>query len=576
MENNQKKHSFLSALFFAKEISGISSGREKNHFLNRFNKFSDGIMKSLAYTSARTIGFFFLSFGILSLLMNLLKYYFAENPIVELTTLIICAAFVLVGLPLIFVEKPLCIMLQDFVITDYIFFEFFSIKRMRRDEKIKTIPTLVAIIVGLLLAILAFLLGVEPVLLVFGLLIFAIVSFVSPEFPFLFIVLILPYTSLFPNPDFILSGLLILTLISFFRKVRLGKRVYVFGISDVLIFLFALIIFIFGIVGKGEIAANKNLIYFVFSLAYIPTSNRIVNRRLADCAVEAVLASATPVAAYSLIVHILRLMGVSTVSYDAIGSGVAVASLLLVATAFALFYIPHKKGAKKAVTITELILYLLSLLTSSIVPVLIVLPIFFVAFAIVFRLRSSKIWVILLFLLPGVVFLLPADMLYSISSFFSMELTLPEMRQQLVYSIEIFFKNAFLGVDYTADSTLMFVNTPIVIGLRFGIFAVVIIALILLLRLRQFSLYDGYLRSSSSLLRLSNMTFLAMMALLMLGWFADVSMDMSVYALFFLVFGMSTASLRISKNEYEDRQRYFGDNRRVDSSDADITLKKWY
>ena len=49
------------------------------------------------------------------------------------------------------------------------------------------------------------------------------------------------------------------------------------------------------------------------------------------------------------------------------------------------------------------------------------------------------------------------------------------MRQQLVYSIEIFFKNAFLGVDYTADSTLMFVNTPIVIGLRFGIFAVVII-----------------------------------------------------------------------------------------------------
>ena len=120
MENNQKKHSFLSALFFAKEISGISSGREKNHFLNRFNKFSDGIMKSLAYTSARTIGFFFLSFGILSLLMNLLKYYFAENPIVELTTLIICAAFVLVGVPLIFVEKPLCIMLQDFVITDYI------------------------------------------------------------------------------------------------------------------------------------------------------------------------------------------------------------------------------------------------------------------------------------------------------------------------------------------------------------------------------------------------------------------------------------------------------------------------
>ena len=76
--------------------------------------------------------------------------------------------------------------------------------------------------------------------------------------------------------------------------------------------------------------------------------------------------------------------------------------------------------------------------------------------------------------------------------------------------------------------------------------------------------------------RLITRLIAVMMALLMLGWFADVSRDMSVYALFFLVFGMSTASLRISKNEYEDRQRYFGDNRRVDSSDADITLKKWY
>lgn len=576
MENNSKKNSFLSALFFAKEVSGISSGREKNHFLNRFNKFTDGIMKSLAYTSARAIGFFFLSFGILSLIMNLAKYYFADNPVVELTTLIICAAFVLVGVPLIFVDKPLSIMLQDFIITDYIFFEFFSIKRMRRDEKIKTIPNLVAIIVGLILAILAFLFGVEFVLLVLGLLIFATVSFVSAEFPFLFTLLILPYTSLFPNPDLSLLGLLILTLISFFRKVILGKRVYVFGISDVLIFLFAFCIFMFGVIGGGDILNDKNLIYFVFSLAYIPTANMIVNRRLADCAVEAVLASATPVALYSLIVHILRLSGVDSVSYNAIGSGEAVAALLLVATAFSLFHIPHKKGAQKVVAIIELILYLSSLLTSTLLPVLIILPIFFIAFAIIFRTRTSKVWALFLFLVPGCIFLLPNSVLSSISGIFQMNLTLPEMRQQLISLVEIFFENIFLGYDYSHDASIIFINTPIAIGLRFGIFAVVIIALILLLRLRQFSLYDSYLRSSSSLLRLSNMTFLAMMSLLMLGWFNDVSADLSIYALFSLVFGMSTASLRISKNEYEDRQRYFGDNSRVDSSDADITLKNWY
>lgn len=574
MENNQKKPRFLSALFFAKEISGISSGREKKHFLSRFNKLIDSIMKSLAYTSSRAIGFFFLSFGLLSLIMNLSKYYFADNSTVKLTTLIICASFVVVGVPLVFIEKPLCIMLQDFVITDYIFFEFFSIKRMRRDEKIKTIPNLVAIIIGLILAILALLFSVESVLLIFGLVIFATVSFVSPEFPFLFTVLILPYVSVFPTPDFILAVLLAFTLFSFFRKVRLGKRVYVFGISDVLIFVFALVVFVFGIVGKGEATVRENLAYFIFSLAYIPTANMIVNRRLGDCAVDAVLASATPVAIYSLIVHIMRLMGVADASYDLIGSGESVAALLLVASAFALFCIPHMKGAKRVVTIVELIFYMASLLTSNLVPVLIILPVFFVTFAIVFKLGSSKVWALFLFLLPGAVFLLPPSVLASISSFFSMNVTLPEMRGQLIYSIELFIKNAFLGVDYSSDTALLFTNTPIGIGLRFGVFALAIITLILFLRLRQLTLYDGYLRSSSSLLRLSSMTFLAMMSLLMLGWFTDVSKDMSIYALFFLIFGMSTASLRISKNEYEDRLRYFGDNRSVDSSDADITLKR--
>ena len=574
MENNQKKPRFMSALFFAKEISGISSGREKTHFLNKFNKLTDSIMKSLAYTSSRAIGFFFLSFGLLSLIMNLSKYYFAENPVVELTTLIICAIFVVVGIPLFFIEKPLCIMLQDFVITDYIFFEFFSIKRMRRDEKIETIPNLVAIILGLIFAIPAFLVSVEFVLLALGLVIFAIMAFVSPEFPFLFTVLILPYISIFPFSNYILTGLLVLTLISFFRKVKLGKRVYVFGISDVLIFVFALVIFIFGIVGKGDATIEENLVYFIFSLAYIPAANMIVNRRLGDCAVEAVLASAVPVAIYSLAVHILRLMGAVDASYHLIGSSASVASILFVASAFALFYIPHSKGLKRAVTVVELVVYLAALLTSGLVPVLIILPVFVVAFIVVFRLGLSKNWALLLFLLPGCVFLLPASVLNSISTFFSMNVTLAEMRGQLLYSAELFIKNAFVGVDYSTDSLLIFTNTPIGIGLRFGVFAIVIITLILFLRFRQLSLYDSYLRSSSSLLRLSNMSFLAMMSLLMIGWFTDVSADMSIYALFFLIFGMSTASLRISKNEYEDRLRYFGDNRSVESSDADITLKR--
>ncbi len=574
MENNQKKRRFLSALFFAKEISGVSTGREKNHFLNRLNKLTDAIMKSLAYTSARAIGFAFLSFGLLSLIMNLSKYYFADNPTVELATLIMCAAFVVVGVPLVFIDKPLSIMLQDFIVTDYIFFEFFSIKRMRRDEKIKTIPNIVAIVIGLALATLAFFFSVEYVLISIAVLIFATISFVSPEFPFLFSVLILPYISALPFSDFYLAGLLVLTIVSFFRKVMLGKRVYIFGISDVLIFVFALVIFIFGIVGKGDMAVRENMIYFIFALAYIPAANMIVNRRLVECATDAVLASATPISIFAIVVHIAALANpASGVSYEVFASAEAITAYIFVAAAFALFYIPHLKGGKRALVVIQLMLFLIALLTSMLAPVLIILPPFVLSYVFISRSRSSRVWVLLLFLLPGVIFFLPAGALDAISSAFSMPVAFSEMSEQLLYSFRLFLENMFFGVDYTLDGALYFTNTPIGIGLRFGVLAIIIITIIIFLRLRQLSLYDSYLRSSS-LLSLSNMTFLAMVSLLMLGWFADVSANMSIYVLFFLVFGMSTASLRISKSEYEDRLRYFGDNRSVDSSDADITLKR--
>jgi O-antigen ligase len=114
-------------------------------------------------------------------------------------------------------------------------------------------------------------------------------------------------------------------------------------------------------------------------------------------------------------------------------------------------------------------------------------------------------------------------------------------------------------------------NVLLQIGCQAGIFPLLTFVLLFLSRMRHLSIYSRFIRRGS-MRTVTTFGTLALFALLIFGmtdyiWFAP-----PMYYLFFVLFGMGSASLRIAKEEADDRLNYHGDARRADASVIDITL----
>ena len=96
--NAQRKFARLSfsrnssRLFDSREVSGVSSKSVRRFLNGRFSRFINGTARSISLTSTRTFGGAFMSFGLISLILHLLEYYFVEESTVALSSLVISAA----------------------------------------------------------------------------------------------------------------------------------------------------------------------------------------------------------------------------------------------------------------------------------------------------------------------------------------------------------------------------------------------------------------------------------------------------------------------------------------------------
>lgn len=569
---------FFSAISYSKEISGFGSSVMKHPVFSRIGKGLGRFIKKLLFTSMRTYGYFLASFGLISLLLHLAKYYFQDNPEVQLSTLIISAALAIVGIPLIFIDKPMCIALQDFAVTDYILFEFFSLKRIRNEENTKDIRSIVGAAVGIVPAVFAFFFPIQYVLATILSLILLVISLISPEFLFTALILAIPYLRLLPYSEFFVAACVVVMLVSFFRKVMIGKRVVLLDLTDVFVLFFVAVIIGFGIIGGGTESTEASWYTVLLTLGYIPAANIIVNRRLADCAANAFIIAAVPTSVYAVVTYIIGLAsGNPTPSAAFMGAPSSLALFLLIAAAMCIFYIKGHRGIVRAVYAVMLVLIALALYATQCVPVLIVLPLSAVSYFIITRTRLPKEVILLLCAAPLIVFALPADALYAVSEFLGMEIPLGEMRGRFGESLMLFRDNIAVGLgsdaEVGANGEGYLFNTPLGIGCRFGIFALIAFTLLILFKLRRISMYSKYF-ATSSLRSLSNMTVLAIFTVLTLGWFYDAFANTEMYLVLFIILGMNTSALRVSKKEHDDMLYYYGDNRRMDSSDADITIKK--
>jgi len=585
------KHGFSrlnERVFSSREISGIGAVGTLRLLRGKGSKILNFLGRCISYTSTRSYGSFLLSFGIVSLLLDLGDYYFRSEPEVSLASIITSLVLAALSVPLLIFDKPLAIVTQDHQFTDHLFFEFLSIKRMHRNVKHVTVSPLVALFIGFIPAVISFFVPIGYVILTIALITVVCIAMTSPEFSMMLTIIAVPYLPALPNPTLILCCLSALTMISYGWKVVLGKRVFNFDVYSVIVLLLGITALISGLASDGDGAFTYSLAFFAVIMSYFPIANMISNRRLADNAINAVIVSAIPITVLAVIEFIVEHPKTSYVppKYSTDGVSVffsspdALAAFMLVAVISTLaFMIEKRNKLKKA-------FYLVVSVLEIAVLGLLLLPEVWLAAVIsllVYPIIKSKripIDLLLLFIpLPLLVFTIPRRLLDRISDFFGEEFSFSDRLSGYSEAFDVFLKNAPFGTGFgksaymnsaVSDTGGIF-NTLLGVATQIGVIALVLVLAIIILRMRHLSYYRLYLRNS--LVEVTGeMTAVALAALLSFGMLSDLFADLTVLYLFWTVLGISAAALRIAKRECDEREGYYGDSRSSESSALDIGL----
>ncbi len=587
-DNGKKKNGFKSkvsdfsdAVSFSVPYSGTGYAgyHAKKSGIGRIGRFTNAVGKMLAYTSAMAYGLFFLTFGLLTLFSHLIRYYFERTAELSPMPLIIAAAVSLASLPFLRIDKPLAVVIQDVRLIDFILFEFFSISRMHKGRKEKSIPPIVMALLGIIPAAFAYFFTPSYALIGIGVIVLAVLAFASPEFSLIFTLLFLPLVYLIPNGEIMLAALAVLTFVSFVRKVILGKRVYNFEIYD--IFILGIIIFLVVsafVFGSGEMKIN--IIFSLILLFYFTASNLLVNRRLADCAVNAIIVSAIPVSVIAIIEYLIETHIIPVTSSGILqqSNGVSAAftspdslsAFLLVSLAFTVGYAADSKRLWVILSYLALIiLQITALVLSSSTWAIAVAAVSAIAYFVIKSKRIPTDALLITALLLHFLLMLSPELLNSAVIF---EGEAPALLvAEFARAFELFGADILLGIGFSSSAPRH--NLFLGIGLKTGIFVLFLFACMIFIRYRHASHYRRYVKNSAVDV-ISNSSALAITALLMFGVFYPVIEDVAMYTLFFVVFAIGSSSLRSAKKEYDDRMGYYSDSRSADASSLDIEIGK--
>lgn len=577
----------LEKTFTNRSVSGVG-GRYARRMMNgTLANFIKRLNASLCYTSSRTYGFLLLAFGLTTLIINFSAEYFGFIEGMEVFPLITGSALSIIGIILTFTNRPISLALEDFPPTDFLLFEFFRMKRMHdTSEQHGALNPVIAIILGIALATLGFFLSAEIVIGTLALLLFISISMASPEFTFLFTLAALPYLQLFPHPTVSIAALVLICNLSFVRKVLVGKRIYFFEQYDVIILLFAVFFLVSGIFNKGLDSFENSLVLFALAFAYVPASNLITNRRIAECAFNAVIVFSLPPAILAICEYAFGVASFNWLdsSFAGLISGRATSTFenpnilavyLIVAVIFSLGYSFSVKNKKfKLVYIAIFLIDTAALVFTWSRGAWIAVALSLLVFLIMKLKKFPGALLITLAAIPYLLFLLPESVLYRIASIFGASDSSTVYRLSVWRSsIKMFLDSPFTGVgvgsaafnDEFAHFAESGVSSPehshnlfLEIACEAGIFALLLFAALLVVRAMHHSSYLPFTgRSTVGLF--STVTAVAIFALITFGVTDYIFYDRGMYFLFFTVFGMGSSLLRISRNQHDDRLIYYSD-----------------
>ncbi len=569
---------------YSREFSGSITQRMKKMLSSRFFRFTKAASYLVSHISTRVYGTALLCFGLLGTLMHFLGFGEGEsiaNPIVG----IICA---LLSIPLLLADKSLPVFLQDFRLTDFIFFEFLCLKRHSVMESERRFPISVAIIIGCIPALMSAVIPLWQVALIIVVIAFIYTGIESPEAIFLVSLFSLPYLRYLPSYDFLLSAALVLAVASFFMKTLHGKRVLYIEQYDICLWAMLLFILISGIFVKGIESFSGSVRMIVLACGYFLASNIITNKRLAALSANSVVisgAAASLISVIQLIVIAARSTDVLTVEElsGVLSRGDGVAVFLMAAVVFSVGMAWDESDLRRLLYILSAAICLAALIISGEFFAVSSLILGIGAYAVM---KTNKLpWLLMPLLLAASVafLLLPLGVLDFIFTYSPSIVSAHELFHLWEGSMKAFAENMLVGIGIGKESFALEMeklgifghpdssNLFIELGLEAGMFALIGLLLMLLTRLRHRAHQYIYVRNSQ-IGMMSRLSGVCLFCLLAFGMVNYIWSDSSAYYLFWCIFGIGSATLRVAKNDYDDRVVYYEETSAYDSSVIDIEI----
>ena len=577
--------------FYVSTVTGSSGMVSFSRFGKMLSKFGDKMTNLLSYTSSKTYGVFLVLFGVLSLIISFTKAYLGMYPTgIPLYAIIIGVSLSVLGIPFLISEKPLAIAVQDFSLTDMIFFEFFCIRRMHRNDKEHGLHFAFGIVFGVFLALLSAIVPIWAIVAVIGVFLYMFLTFISPEFSFFSIFLVMPYMS-FDSDGTFLALMVAVTMISYARKVALGKRVYFFEQYDLFLVVMLVCVLISGIFVKGVESFVSSVVMILLGMGYVMSSSLVTNRRLADGLMNAVVISSIPVSVIAIIESVIYVYNNGLVGFSGASATFdkpyTLAIFLLVSAAFSVYFVnvKRRKSAKIVYLLVFLVTFVALFFTMSIWA-FIAAWFGIIAYGILKLRRGWRILLSVITVFPYGILFIPERYMSVITE--SPYLTIFGFSTSVSTwqaSLSMLRDNLLLGVGIGSDCFTQEIigytngviphnssNFLLEIACEAGVISLCAFLVILAIRLKHRAVYRPYIRTSQ-VNALSEITTVTVVVLMIYGLFNYIWADMTMYYLFWCAFGLGSASLRISKQEFDDRVAYFSDGSAEDSSSIDITIR---
>jgi hypothetical protein len=265
-------------------------------------------------------------------------------------------------------------------------------------------------------------------------------------------------------------------------------------------------------------------------------------------------------------------------------SASSLAAFLIVATVFSAYFIKISKVvAAKIFYSVVFVLLLISVVLTYMPSAILALVVALIAYPAAKIKRMSGFVLSLIALLPHLAILL---MRLFDSSVSNIPLLFYLGAGDLVGAIKsgenMFFANFFFGVGGSGSEFASeyqqyggawkdVPNVFLQIACQCGVFALILFVTLFAIRLLHRKNYRSYVKHSQ-VSTISSFTTACMVSLIAYGAFNNIWSDMRIYYLFWCVFALGSATLRIARREYDDRVDYYSDGRTQDSSSIDVSI----